>query len=589
MFTINVFTEYEKKFAYIKELNNNIILDNSYADGTYILDKNELLNIIRTNANEEYEKIKRLINEYTNLINNESYINSNRYFVYVLTMHPSRKCNLKCKYCFAEAANNYLPENEINLNTAIKAIDFLVDNFGRYGFKYQIDISGSGEPLLKYDFIMNLNEYCENKSNETGKEIKIMFPTNAILLTDEMADFFNKSSNVLIGVSIDGNIAHTANRVLKNGENAYNHISNGAKKLKRPFGIAVTVTHINEAVDEVYDYLYNEFEYADCISMELVRNYDKSSEISFYHIDMENLIKHYKKLADNLYSHIISNDYEYVFKILRGQDTFGNYLLMILHKGKITLRRCGAGLNMISVDDKGNLYSCSVANGDSNFQIGNLTEGIDNEKNKKFATSTVFMNERCNNCWASFICGGECHVKAFMANGDINSPNDTMCQIRYELIQLAIALVEKIRMNDFTAYKTLKAFRIDNTKADSSLWVASKYLMVHIKTIKYSEIEKQAVRGKYGMNPDEMFKLLKQYVPKIIIIDLVMEVQLKMISYPAVVFLDKYKYGYQYAIIECYENGKLKMHSIHSPEPIYFSFKQFIEEISNTIMSIMQY
>lgn len=588
MFTIKVFTEYEKKIMYIKELNNNIVIDKDYLeDGNYRFNRNELLDVIKNQINEEYEKFNKIIIKYIKHVENGLYFKGDQSFVYKLTMHPSRQCNLKCKYCFADTAN-YLPTNEIDFQTAKDAVDFLVDEFGRHGIKYQVDISGSGEPLLRFNFIKELNEYCKKKSNETGKDIKIMFPTNAILLSDDMAEYFNKESNILVGVSIDGNKIHSANRVLKNGREAYTRISKGIKKLARPFGIAVTITHINEAVDEVYDYLYNEFEYADCISMQLVRNYEKSSELSFYNIDMKNLIKHYKKLADNLYKHVMINDYEYIFKILRGQDTFGSYLFMTLHKGEIKIRRCGAGMNMISVDDKGDLYSCSVVNGDLNFKIGNLTEGIDREQNQKFITPSITMNKKCNECWASYMCGGECHVKAFMVNGNIYTPNDAICQVKYELIKLAIGLVEKIRSSNFEAYKILKAFRIDPTKTDSSLWAVNRYLKIRNRTIKYSELENSAVRGKYGMNPNNMLKLIQHYEPKTEVFNIDNEELYKMISYPAVAFLDKYKYGYRYLIIDSYEEGKIKTHNIQSYDPIYFSFEQFSEEMSNTIMSVIK-
>ena len=144
------------------------------------------------------------------------------YPVYTLCMHPSRTCNLVCKYCFANDSKEYLSKKGIDIKMAKKAIDFLVDNYGNNANKYQIDIAGSGEPLLKFDFIKQLDEYCLAKSSEVGKEIKIMFPTNATLLNEEMLEYLNKSSTILLGISLDGNEEQSANRLLKNGENAFN-------------------------------------------------------------------------------------------------------------------------------------------------------------------------------------------------------------------------------------------------------------------------------------------------------------------------------------------------------------------------------
>lgn len=86
---------------------------------------------------------------------------------YTLCIHPSRKCNLQCKYCFGE--EEYLPSCEISLDMAIQAIDFIVLNHGVTGSLYTIDLSGSGEPLLRLDFIKELDKHCETLRNKTGK------------------------------------------------------------------------------------------------------------------------------------------------------------------------------------------------------------------------------------------------------------------------------------------------------------------------------------------------------------------------------------------------------------------------------------
>lgn len=587
MFRIKIFTRNKRKFMYIREINYGLILLNpenmQLKDAESSMTIDGVIEILKKETSIEYNKILKLLKS----VKEHDYrqIEKKNYFVYSLAMHPSRECNLACTYCFANEPENCLPQKGISIDMAQKAIDFMVNNYGRNGVKYQIDIAGSGEPLLKYSFIKELHQYCQKTSTKIGKEIKIMFPTNATLLNEEMINYFQENRDILIGISLDGNMNHSINRILKNGKNAFNVIHDGAKKLKRPFGISVTITHANEDVDCVYEYLYSEFEYADSISMQLVRNFDINSEISFWNINKENLIVHYQKLADNLYSHALIEDYEYAYKIMRGADTFGKYLFRVLHAGQIRVERCGAGRGTICVDDNGDLYSCSVANGNPIFKIGNIEKGIDEDKKIKFEKANIYSSQKCARCWASYVCGGECLVKAFMTSGDFYEPNEQQCEVKKALIQICIELCERIKEKNIEVYKQLKNFSVDSKKNDSSLWAISKFLTSQNIDIEYCELEKHACRGKYGMHPDDMLNMLKSYIKGMQIFHVNQQDDYAKINYPAIAFVDKFKYGYQYMVIDKYEKNELICYSIAEKEAGIVRASEFLNTVSSTIFS----
>ena len=589
MFTVKIFTELNNKILYIKDINNSIILNKEIdlEEGEYSLKRDELLNIIKKQS-EEYDKYEKIILKSKEITNEDINNISKEYFVYILCMHPSRTCNLACKYCFAQDGEEYLPKKGIDIETAKKAVDFLVSDYGKNAVKYQIDIAGSGEPLLKYDFIKELDEYCALKSSEIGKEIKIMFPTNATLLNDEMLEYLNKSSTILLGISLDGNKEHSSNRLLKNGENAYDSIAKGAKLINRPFGIAVTITHNNEEVDEVFDYLYNEFPLADSISMQFVRNYDLSSDISFYKIDIDNLFNHYKKLVDNIFKHIDKKDYDYVLTLLRGSDTFGKYIFKALNKGKLHVERCGAGKGTICVDDNGDIYSCSVANGDEYFKIGNIQEGIDKEKQEKFKKVNVNCNDHCKNCWGAYICGGECLVKARLSSGSIYEPNLRICELKLKLIQLSIAFTEKLKKDYYEAYKYLKNFRVDNTLLDTSLWAINYYLKSKDIHVPYKILMEKVQRGKYGVDPNDLFGVLKKYDEKINVVKVDDFSKYKDMNYPAIAYINRFKYYYGYLIVEGFDGEKLKIRDMRKEESMWLPLEDFHKDVSSILMATLK-
>ena len=63
MYTINLFTDFGVRILYIKEINNSIVLSKKLdsKDGKYVISKTDLLDIIKNNSEENYEKYLRII------------------------------------------------------------------------------------------------------------------------------------------------------------------------------------------------------------------------------------------------------------------------------------------------------------------------------------------------------------------------------------------------------------------------------------------------------------------------------------------------------------------------------------------------
>lgn len=579
MFTVKFIPFSNKTILYIKEINDCLVVDtHGMSDGEYILSKKEIFDMLSESQ----------INEIATALNYaEDYINDkkpkNRTPVeYTLCLHPSRTCNMACKYCFARSdESSYLPSKNIDFDITKKAIDFLVNDVGKDGYKYRIDISGSGEPLLNIKYIRELEKYCNELKDNLGKEIYITFPTNATLINKEIAEFLNKSQTIFLGISLDGDELHCKNRLLKDGSEGFEKIKSGIELLNRTFGIAATITNINEDVDQVYDYLYYNFPNADAISMQLVRNYD-NSDVSFYNVDINNLIMHYEKLLDKILVHLDNNNYDYVLKLLRSTDTLGVYLRWVLNKRIIHTKRCNAGGSSFSIDDDGSIYSCSALNGNNAFKVGHIDQGVDLRLKSKFSEKNVDNNIKCKNCWASYICGGECFAKAFLSNGDIDIPNERMCEFKKKLIEKCIVFVELLKLKNYEAYLKLKAFRVDSSKYKTHLWAINYFLNSKGISCRYNELNKRYNNAYKSDNVDEVFDFIKNFYKNINKCD-ISEFCFCKAKFPVIFCVNKNSLR-QYLIIDGIDENKFIINRINSSKSYLANTKQLIKECPGEIL-----
>lgn len=579
------------KVLYIVEINNYVVLSNdsilSNIDISKCVDESEFLKLIKDN-------FPSRIVEFTNNINKLKQPNSKEsgnYNEYTLCMHPSRKCNLLCKYCFGQ--DGYLPHEEIDITTAKEAINYMVFDYGAQGSIYNIDLSGSGEPLLRFEFIKELDEYCDFLRNKTGKQILIKFATNATLLTDEIVDYLKNSKCIIYGVSIDGNEKQNSNRQYRNGKPIYSDLIKGIKKINNDLlGLAVTITPNNEEVDEIYISLYSLNVAA--ISMHYVRNYDKSSTSSLYNINMDNLLLHYNKLIDLLISHLKEGDYDFLKPLLQGDDYFGILLRKIIFVGNIPQYRCPAGRSKIAVDEKGGLYACSVMNGNNSFYLGDIYKGIDRNLQDKFFNSNIEMSNKCRDCWCRNICAGECMANSYLQNKTFYEPNEFLCKLKFRLIPIAITFVEYLKINYPVAYLLIRNHAISAStysNSDSATWSILKLLQHYNYKVTFLEVCKRISKLNsdnsksvdVGIHPKFVEKYLKSFNKKfnaVIMENVTCVEQIK--KFPVIAYLNKNKSIYhQYILVECASKETIQYRNLKNIKSNTIATETFLNYISN--------
>lgn len=356
---------------------------------------------------------------------------------YTLKLVSTLRCNLHCKYCFADKKSS---EFDMSFETAKKAIDYFLDNFcPKDASRYIIDLTGSGEPLLRLGWIFQVNDYVLKIKKERKINIFCQFATNGMLLSPETSKKL-KEKCILFGVSLDGE--KEACEKARCGLD-YDKVSENINRMENKdfFGLAATYSGENHNLVKIFKAL-SKFN-PEVVGMKPVRLplSDKNS------VNLEN-ISLYKKSYDIfvkwLYRELLSGNEFYWQKFIRSEDFFNRFLKIMARPMRI-FYRCSSGLCSIAVDAKENIIICPAFIGQNNERLGTLDSGIPEEVRRKFESYYADKIDSCKNCWARYACAGECFAVGYSNYGKLTQPNPAMCELKKYLIQLAVFFWSSLR------------------------------------------------------------------------------------------------------------------------------------------------
>ena len=355
--------------------------------------------------------------------------NSILYTDFFLKLVGSTKCNLRCNYCFANKSAEY----DMSFDTAKKAILFFLDKFvPDEKRRVVIDLTGAGEPLVRLDFILKVNNFVQELKRQRNINIFCQFATNGMLLTKEVSKLL-KENNILYGVSLDGNkIASEQNRLGLD----YDLVSKNIVDIenKQFFGLASTYSANNHNFVEIFKTLYS-FN-PEVVGMKPVRLLE-SNPNSINKNNINEIKKSYDDFVKWLYKQLVSGDKKIFDTFMHSEDFLSRYMKTVLRPFRV-FYRCSSGINSFAVDGKENIIICPAFVGEKDGIIGNLDSGIF-EENKKHLESLYADNiSFCKNCWARYTCAGECFSVGYMNHGIFEKPSSTMCELKKYLIQLSI-------------------------------------------------------------------------------------------------------------------------------------------------------
>lgn len=350
-----------------------------------------------------------------------------------ICLHVAHDCNMNCEYCFAGKGEYSGEKSLMNLETAKKAIDFLVANsHGRKNL--EVDFFG-GEPLLNWNVCKETVKYARDIEDKCGKKFRFTLTTNGLLLDDDVIDFSNREMENVV-LSLDGRKEiNDAMRKSKNGRGTYDLVVDKFMKLAKSRGhknYYVRGTYTKRNLDFAKDIIHM----ADLGFKELSMEPVVTSSENAYAItcdDIEKIMENYDVLSDEIISR---TGKENAFNFYHYDVDF--------EKGPCLAKRvsgCGVGSEYLAITPEGDIYPCHQFVGDEKYLLGNLDEGIKYaDVMKEFKECNVYSRKDCIYCFAKLYCSGGCSANAYHQKGDIKEVYELSCHMHKRRIENSIVM-----------------------------------------------------------------------------------------------------------------------------------------------------
>jgi uncharacterized protein len=321
--------------------------------------------------------------------------------LHALSLAVAQKCNMGCTYCYAQGGAFGAPPQNMPLQTALDAVEFLFREAGP-GDKVSLSFLG-GEPLLNRPVIRAATERATALAAVGKNALALSITSNGTLIRPEDFEFF-ENHGFAVTISLDGvGDVHNRQRPFKNGRGSYEQIMERirpALRQQRRMQVSARITVTPE-------------------NLNLVPTLEAFVEMGFHSVGFSPLLNApaggelgWEHLA-NMLEQMILCGRRFESAVVAGRRyPFSNMVTALkeLHRGTHNPYPCGAGIGYFGVDADGGLYACHRFVNDQDHIFGSVENGVDRVRQHAWMERRhVNHQEPCRDCWARYLCGGGCH------------------------------------------------------------------------------------------------------------------------------------------------------------------------------------
>ncbi len=354
-------------------------------------------------------------------------------YLKALCLNLAHDCNLRCRYCFAEAGSFRGERGLMSAQVARAAIEMLLRDSGPLD-RLEVDFFG-GEPLLNFQVLRETVHYGKERAAATGKRIRFTLTTNALLLDEEVSDFLHREGMRTV-LSIDGRPQdHDRLRPFPDGKGSQ----------------ALVLERIRRFLDHHPKPLYYLRGTFTALTSDFYANTLYLADMGYQEISMEPVVASLEEPYALLPGHLpeLSRQYErLVEEIARREENdaplhFFHFEVDTTSLSCLSKRLsgCGAGVEYLAVTPKGTLYPCHQFIGREGFILGTVESGITRRDiQDAFRRLSFLEKESCPACWARYLCSGGCHANAHLQTGDLHKPDMLGCALTRKRMECALYL-----------------------------------------------------------------------------------------------------------------------------------------------------
>ena len=355
-----------------------------------------------------------------------------------LTLITNSDCNLRCRYCFANAGENKIIMQE---EVAMAAVRYAVKRAA--GRDLLISFFG-GEPSLTQELIRKVVHFSRQSIvNTEVNRVRFNITTNGVMNPSFLSYLID--NDFFLTISMDG-IPSVQNyqRPLKNGGNSSPQLERTIDALvKRDHEFMIRATITNYSVNS----LVPTIEYLHGLG-----------------------VKQFHCEAINLAGRALINTRGKPMQRPTADDFANNLQMAIIKAGELgigilnssymnlmqpSVHFCdGVGGNRVSISYTGEVTTCLEVQGSCHptadyFIIGGYDEKedaiiIDPFKQKRICSNPITsQNDCCKDCFAIYICGGGCPIRNYHMTGDKDVVDPFRCKVIKSVLPFVINLFDQ--------------------------------------------------------------------------------------------------------------------------------------------------
>jgi uncharacterized protein len=358
------------------------------------------------------------------------------------SLYLAQSCNMSCCYCWNRGGSFGKPASlmeEKHTQLVIDCIFSLVDR--SCADKIFINFYG-GEPLLNFAALKKITLDLRSCEERLGINFLFTVDTNGSLLEGEAARFL-ASHFAQIGVSLDGRQEiHDQQRPGKHGETTWQSIVDNVKAFPAPklLGLRATLTAHSDSYLETFNQLTTlgvgriQLEYCHEPGYQQNPIYEKLI------VPPERQVEELLEFVDH-----------YVEAISRHQD--GDHIpfhsnvmdnITRIRRGSRFTRPCGAGVNTLAINSRGEIFPCIAFVDRDQFTMGRVGSQSPLSLHQTLTGFDVNNQAPCQTCWLRYDCAGGCYATHYDMTGHPRHPHPAYCQMMRAKTEVYFYAVEQM-------------------------------------------------------------------------------------------------------------------------------------------------